>query len=110
MVPAYTPPGTPLVVVWESNNVADYVRLCKPHYRAEAKKMFLKNMPGHEPWLRGMRLTLHAVHLDDVPICGYLVEVAERPNKLYHPSHFKVAELPKCLTDILAGVPVLEDV
>lgn len=106
MISPHTPPGTKLVVI-----CVDKVQILKtmvlPQYHELVLQHWTKLRPN--PFYLGQLVVLDQINENFLAVGGFTATIVGVEGN-FGLGCFRVAELPKCLTDILAGVPVLEDV
>jgi hypothetical protein len=103
----HTPPGTHVVVTWQSSNLEDYVyKIVKPKYRNKFFSWFETCYEDNALEI-GEKHVLFKIFPVYFTLSGYGCSLVGREGS-YALEHFDVASLPKSITDLLVSKPVDE--
>lgn len=106
MISPKTPPGTPLVVVMVCETAEEAASLCAPAWRPVLIRKWNAGELRSEFRL-GERCTLRRIVVCAPALQGYAAEIEGREG-IYALESFRVATLPRCLTDLLRGKRIPE--
>ncbi len=109
MISPHTPPGTALVVVWVINNAKDFLAMVNPAFHGLLRNALARGAKSC-PLVVGQLVVLDSIENNFISVDGFSAKIVGVEGS-YSLRCFKVAELPRSITSLLATKPVdhLED-